>query len=530
VSAKKPVGKRRTSTKSSPKPAKNAGPGRTDASRVKLDLYRLLIESVKDYAIFALDSEGHIVTWNPGAQRFKGYAADEIIGKHFSVFYSEQDRRNRKPERELEIAKEHGAVEDEGWRIRKDGTRFWANVVITALRDPSGKLVGFAKVTRDLSDRRAAEETLRASEERLRLLIENVRDYGIFTLDTRGNVSSWNAGAKRISGWRSGEIIGKHFSIFYPQSDKDSGKPAMELRIASETGRFEEEGWRLRKNGELFWSNVVITALRNESGELVGFAKLTRDLTERRAAMERSLADARRIAAAEGANRAKSDFLTAMSHELRTPLNAIGGYAELLVLGLGGPVTKEQADYLDRIRRSQQHLLGIINDILNFSRIEAGQIVYDIRPVTAREVVEAVIPMVQPQAAARGLALSVDVSEDVCVSADRGKLEQVLLNLLSNAVKFTPSGTISITGFAEDDRAGLRVSDTGIGVAADKLSSIFEPFVQVGRSLTTPHEGTGLGLAISRDLARAMGGELSADSELGKGTTFTVTLQRAGLD
>jgi PAS domain S-box-containing protein len=528
VAAKKTARKSKKATSPVGLSTAKTRPERSPA--IQPDLYRLLVETVYDYAIFALDATGHIVTWNPGAKRFKGYSAKEIIGKHFSIFYPPDDQKSRKPERELAIAERDGSVEDEGWRVRKDGSRFWANVVITALRDPTGKLIGFGKVTRDLTERRAAEEMVRESEERLRLLIESVRDYGIFTLDPHGNVSSWNSGAQRISGWRAPEIIGRHFSTFYPEADKASGKPEMELRIAAETGRFEEEGWRLRKNGQLFWSNVVIAALRGDDGKLVGFAKVTRDLTERRAATERSLADARRIAAAEGANRAKSDFLTAMSHELRTPLNAIGGYAELLTLGLGGPVTSEQSDYLDRIRRSQQHLLGIINDILNFSRIEAGQIVYDIRPVAARDVAESVLPMVQPQAAAKGVKLSMSVSPKVCVSADRGKLEQVLLNLLSNAVKFTPSGSITINGFVDGDFAGLRVSDTGIGVPQDKLASIFEPFVQVGRSLTTPHEGTGLGLAISRDLSRAMGGDLFAESKIGEGTTFTVRLRRAGLD
>jgi PAS domain S-box-containing protein len=490
-------------------------------------LYRLLVESVRDYAIFALDPSGHILTWNPGAERFKGYRAEEIIGQHFSVFYTKPDRDRDWPATELELATRDGRFEDEGWRLRKDGTRFWANVVITALRDKSGALVGFAKVTRDLTERRMAEERLRGSEERFRLLIENVRDYGIFTLDLEGRIATWNAGAQRISGYTTDEIVGKHFSVFYPAEDNAARKPELELEVVRRDGRFEEEGWRLRKNGERFWSNVVITAIYDSDGRIVGYAKVTRDLSERREAMERSLADARRVAAAESANRAKSEFLTAMSHELRTPLNAIGGYAELLSMGLGGSVSTEQGEYLDRIRRSQQHLLGIINDILNFSRIEAGQVSYDIRAVSLREVVDAVVPMIVPQAEAKGIRISTEIGP-VVVRADRGKLEQVLLNLLSNAAKFTNHGEIRVTSFVDHDLAGLRVRDTGIGIPSDKLSAIFEPFVQVGRSLTTPHEGTGLGLAISRDLARAMGGELSVTSETGKGATFSVTLRRGG--
>jgi signal transduction histidine kinase len=272
---------------------------------------------------------------------------------------------------------------------------------------------------------------------------------------------------------------------------------------------------------------VVISAIYAHDGNIVGFAKVTRDLTERREANERSIADARRVAAAESANRTKSEFLTAMSHELRTPLNAIGGYAELLTMGLGGPVSGEQSEYLERIRRSQHHLLGIINDILNFSRIEAGQVTYDIRQIAVSDVADAVIPMILPQAESKGIAVSQNVEKHTMVHADRGKLEQVLLNLLSNAAKFTNRGEIRVTSFVDGDRAGLRVHDTGIGIPADKLTSIFEPFVQVGRSLTTPHEGTGLGLAISRDLTRAMGGELTVTSEMGQGTTFSIALKRA---
>jgi PAS domain S-box-containing protein len=490
-------------------------------------LYRLLVESVRDYAIFALDATGHVLTWNPGAERFKGYKAHEIIGKHFSVFYTQADRDRHWPESELEMAERDGRLEDEGWRVRKDGTRFWANVVITALHDKSGHLVGFAKVTRDLSERRKAEEQLRISEERFRLLVESVRDYGLFNLDLDGTITSWNPGAQYITGYVADEVIGRHFSIFYPPEDVASQKPERELEVVRRDGRFEEEGWRLRKGGQRYWSNVVITAVHNADRTLVGFGKVTRDLTERREASERALADARRIAAAETANRTKSEFLAAMSHELRTPLNAIGGYAELLTMGLGGPISKEQQEYLDRIRRSQQHLLGIINDILNFSRIEAGQVVYDIETVSVAAVVAAVVPMIIPQTEMKGLKVDRRTDPSVMVRADRGKLEQVLLNLLSNATKFTNEGTIEISSFEQGDQAGVRVRDTGIGIPVDKQNSIFEPFVQVGRSLTTPHEGTGLGLAISRDLTRAMGGELTVESELGEGTTFSIALKKA---
>ena len=514
-----------------PSPATKAAPKKAKAQAAYSDpesLYRLLVESVRDYAIFALDPAGNILTWNPGAERFKGYEANEIIGKHFSIFYTQPDRDRNWPAMELEIAAREGRFEDEGWRVRKDGSRFWANVVITALRDrKTGSLVGFGKVTRDLTERRMAEERLRTSEERFRLLIDNVRDYGLFNLDLDGKVTSWNVGAERIAGYSADEIIGRHFSVFYPPEDVATGKPEAELETVRMEGRFEEEGWRVRKGGARYWSNVVITAVYGPNGSLVGFGKVTRDLTERREASERALADARRVAAAESANRTKSEFLTAMSHELRTPLNAIGGYAELLTMGLGGPVSTEQQDYLDRIRRSQQHLLGIINDILNFSRIEAGQVVYDIQRVSVAEVTDAVVPMILPQTEMKGLRVIRNTNSATHVDADRGKLEQVLLNLLSNATKFTNEGTIEIESFEEGDHAGLRVCDTGVGIPADKLNSIFEPFVQVGRSLTTPHEGTGLGLAISRDLARAMGGELSVTSEPGTGTTFSITLRKA---
>ncbi|HET9004205.1 MAG TPA: PAS domain-containing sensor histidine kinase [Gemmatimonadaceae bacterium] len=356
-----------------------------------------------------------------------------------------------------------------------------------------------------------------------RLLVDSVRDYAIFALDPTGHVLSWNAGAQRFKGYRAEEIIGKHFSVFYPLEDQ--WKPPLELDIATATGRFEEEGWRLRKDGSRFWANVVITALRDEKGTLVGFAKVTRDLTERKIAEQQKLEDARRVAISEDANRAKAGFLAAMSHELRTPLNAIAGYTDLLLTGVGGAVSEQHREYLERIRGSQQHLLSIINDILNFSRIEAGQLEYRVESVSLRGVIDAVVPMIEPQVLAKSIAIEWHDNTDVVASADHAKVEQILLNLLSNAVKFTPAGgRIDVACASHGGRVTLSVTDNGIGIAAEDLGAIFQPFVQVGRSLTSPHEGTGLGLAISSDLATAMGGRLDVESAAGKGSTFTLTL------
>ena len=493
-----------------------------------VDVHRLLISSVQDYAIFVLDPGGHIMTWNPGAERLKGYTPEEAIGQHFSIFYGEEDLEREHPQNELEIATREGRYAEEGWRYRKGGEPFWASVTITALRDDTGTLIGFAKVTRDLTERKKAEEELRQSEERFRLIVQSVRDYGIFMLDPGGHIASWNDGARQIKGYTEEEILGRHFSIFYPEEDLAWDKPGMELRVASAEGRFEDEGWRIKKDGSRFWANVIITALRNPTGELVGFAKVTRDLTERRAAEQQALEDARRVAEAEASNRTKSEFLAAMSHELRTPLNAIGGYVDLLTYGVHGELNEEQIEALERVRTSQGHLLNLINDLLNFSRIEAGRLTYDIRPVSLVEVVRNVVSMVEPQAQARDIALTWHDDVDGLALADRARLEQVLLNLVTNAVKYTaPGGRMEVRQSAEGDHVAFEVSDTGVGIPAEHLESIFEPFTQVGRTLASEHEGTGLGLAISRDLARAMDGDLTVVSTVGEGSTFTLTLPRA---
>jgi PAS domain S-box-containing protein len=532
------------------------------------ELHNLLVDTVRDYAIFALDVQGYILSWNAGARRIKGYEAREIIGKHFSIFYPPELVKQGFPEYELEVAGQSGRFEHEGWRVRKDGSRFWANVVITALRDEQGELRGFGKVTRDLTARRETEEAMRLSEERFRLLVEGVKDYAIFMMDPGGRIVTWNSGAERIKGYRAEEIIGKSFKQFYLPEDLASRHPERELEIASLTGRYEEEGWRVRKDGSTFWASVLLTALRNKAGELVGFAKVTRDLTERRQAQEREMKIAQRIAMEEAArreaefreeevramadqlerhseeserrrleaeeareradeaNKAKGQFLAAMSHELRTPLNAIGGYADLLMLNVPGAVNEEQRDYLERIKRSQVHLLAIINDILGFSRIEAGQLVYDFGVTSLDATAESVTKMLAAQAQQKQLTLRhVRSNGSVSAWADAPKVEQIVLNLVSNAIKFTDSGgEVTITTRSEGDRAIISVRDTGQGIASDQLEAVFEPFVQVGRSLTSQREGTGLGLAISRDLARAMHGDVTVQSKVDVGSEFTLSL------
>jgi PAS domain S-box-containing protein len=374
----------------------------------------------------------------------------------------------------------------------------------------------------------AGSDDVLPGEAWLRLLVQSVKDYAIFVLDPQGNVASWNAGAERIKGYKARDILGRHFSNFYLPDDLAADRPGMELRVAAREGRFEDEGWRVRKDGTLFWANVVITALRDEQGELVGFAKVTRDLTERKAAEAQAVEDARRLAEVETANRTKSEFLAALSHELRTPLNAIGGYLDLLTLGVHGPLNEEQQRALDRIQASQRHLVGLITDLLDFGRLEAGRVRYDIGEVHLADVADAVRPLVEPLAAARDISLEwQERDESVVALADRPRSEQILLNLVTNAIKYTQfGGHVIVRHFLRDDWAALEVDDNGIGIPESQMEAIFEPFTQLGRSLTSAHEGTGLGLAISRDLARGMGGDLTVRSVAGDGSTFTLSLPR----
>jgi PAS domain S-box-containing protein len=496
--------------------------------------FRLLVESVRDYAIFMLDPEGRVLTWNAGAELIKGYTAAEIIGEHFSKFYPPEARDF--PAHELKVAAAEGRFEDEGWRVKKDGSRFWANVVITALYGRDKKLLGFAKVTRDLTERRSHEERLLHSEERFRLLVEGVSDYAIFMLDVNGAVATWNGGAARIKGYRAEEIIGQHFRKFYPQDAVESGWPEHELQVAAAEGRFVDEGWRVRKDGSRFWAHVTITALRDDAGRLRGFAKLTRDLTERKrtealeisGAERETMLEAERNARmlAQRSARIKDEFLATLSHELRTPLNAILGWTQLL----RSRAAPEPADFsraMEIIERNARAQVRLIDDLLDLSRIMSGRFRLDVRQVSLLDIVRGALDSVEPAAQAKGVRLeSVLDPQSVVVAGDPARLQQVFWNLLSNAVKFTPKGgKVQVLLQRVNSHIEFSVSDTGIGIPAGFLPHVFERFSQKDSSTHREYGGLGLGLAIAKQLVDLHGGSIQAKSMgEGHGATFVVTL------
>jgi PAS domain S-box-containing protein len=503
---------------------------------INAEAFRLLVQSVRDYAIFLLDPSGYVISWNEGAERIKGYQAQEIIGRHFSQFYLDEAVQRKHPDHELEVAQAEGKFEDEGWRVRKDGSLFWANVVITALRDPAGALLGYAKVTRDLTQRREHEEALRHSEERFRLLVDGVSDYAIFMLDANGHVATWNSGAERINGYTAADMIGQHFARFYPADAQESGWPEHELQVATATGRYEEEGWRIRKDGSRFWANVVITALRDDNGRLRGFANLTRDLSERKraeslevhGAQRDRLLEAERTARMEAQRvaRIKDEFLSTLSHELRTPLNAILGWTQLLRTP-AGEKTVEFRHGLEVIERNTRAQVQLVDDLLDLNRILAGRMRLDVQRVALVDVVHGAIESALPAAQAKDVRLEsiLDPTGSV-VSGDPGRLQQVVWNLLSNAIKFTPKGgRVHVTLERVNSHIEIGVSDTGIGIPSSFLPYVFDRFSQRDGTASRGYGGLGLGLAITKQLVELHGGVVLAKSPgEGQGATFTVTL------
>jgi PAS domain S-box-containing protein len=475
--------------------------------------FRMLVESVTDYAIFLLDPEGRVVTWNAGAQRTQGYAAEEIIGHHFSRFYPTPAIERGWPDHELTVARNEGRFEDEGWRVRKDGAEFWANVIITALRDESGALVGFGKIVRDMTERRREQETLRQSEERFRLLVGSVKDYAIFMLDTDGHITSWNAGAERSKGYTANEIIGQHFSVFYPPDARAVDWPSHELRVARAEGRYEEEGWRVRKDGARFWASVVITPVYDRTGELRGYAKVTRDLTQRRHVEE-----------LQEASRQMSEFIAMLAHELRNPLAPIRNALQVMGLRrLGDPQLEWCRGVLDR---QVSHLGRLVDDLLDVNRITSGKILLKLESVDLTSVLERAIESSTPLLQQRRHRLEIDLPTPLIVCADATRLSQVFLNLLNNAAKYTPEGgVVRIEAAAEGTHAVVRVRDNGVGISADLLPKIFDLFVQGSRTLDRSEGGLGIGLTLVREIVGLHGGAVSVASPgQGQGSEFIVRL------
>jgi PAS domain S-box-containing protein len=486
--------------------------------------YRLLVESITDYAIYMLDPGGHVTSWNPGAERFKGYTAAEILGSHFSQFYTPEDRETGRPARALAKAAEEGRFEAEGWRLRKDGTRFWAHVVIDPIRR-GDDLVGFAKITRDLTERRAAEEALRRSEEQFRILVESVTDYAIYMLDPNGTVVSWNAGAARIKGYAPDEIIGQNFSRFYLPEEAEAGAPAAALGIAREAGRFEKEGWRLRKDGTRFWAHVVIDPITGDNGEVVGFAKITRDITER-AEASRALETAREALFQAQKMEAIGQLTGGVAHDFNNLLAAITGSLDLLRKRL--PYDARTTPLLENAIQGAERGAVLTQRMLAFARKQELKL----EAVDIPQLVRGMSEFIR-----RSIGSNIDVRmcfADVLprVETDPYQLETALLNLVVNARDALPTGgEITITA----DRASvpsahgerrpgsfirLSVSDNGTGMPAEVAARVTEPFFTtkgVGK-------GTGLGLSMVQGLAGQSGGWLEIDSREGEGTRIDLWL------
>ena len=490
------------------------------------DRYRLLVDAITDYAIYMLDPDGIVTNWNAGAQRFKGYTAEEIVGQHFSRFYSPEDRSDGLPARALAIARTEGKFEQEGWRIRKDGERFWAHVVIDPIWAKDGALIGFAKITRDLTERQAAAESLRQSEEQFRLLVQSVTDYAIYRLDPEGHIVSWNSGAERIKGYTPAEAIGAHFSRFYTEEDRLAGEPQRALSIAREQGRFAAEGWRVRKDGSRFRASVVLDPILGDKGELIGYAKVTRDVTERDDA-QRKLDLAREALFQSQKMEAIGQLTGGVAHDFNNLLMAILSSLTLLERRVSGDASTQRL--IDNARQGAERGAALTQRMLAFARRQE----LNPEPVDIPALVRGMTDLLQRTLGPShpiGLQFPLSLS---WVLADANQLEMALLNLAVNARDAMPDGgAISITaseatvedrtidGLAPGRYVKLAVIDTGSGMDAATLARATEPFFTtkgVGK-------GTGLGLSMIHGLAEQMKGELVLRSEVGRGTTAELWL------
>ena len=487
--------------------------------------FQLLVTGITDYAIYMLNPEGFVSSWNAGAERFKGYAAHEIIGQHFSLFYTEEDRRSGKPTRALQTAREQGKFEDEGWRVRRDGTRFWASVVVDPIRDSSGELIGFAKITRDITERKEAEEALRESENRFRLLVQSVTDYAIYMISPTGVITNWNAGAERIKGYKQEEIVGSNFAVFYTEEDRAKGMPAKTLTTAATEGRFEQESWRVRKDGTRFWAHVVVDSIRDETGKLLGFAKVTRDITERKQAAE-ALERANAALFQSQKMEAIGQLTGGIAHDFNNLLAVISSSVDVLTTR-----AQNYADtkVLDAMRRAVERGALMTQQLLSFARQQPLMVEkYDLNSVIGS------FEPVLRRAGNSAIEMEIRPARDTkTVLLDAARFEAALLNLVVNARDAMPDGgKLQVSVESAQLGAGevgnlapgaymrVSVSDTGSGMPPAVVARAFEPFFttkEIGK-------GTGLGLSQVYGFIAQSGGDVVIDSEEGKGTTISMYL------
>jgi PAS domain S-box-containing protein len=494
------------------------------------DLYQRMIEEIEDYAIILMDSNGIIINWNKGAEKIKLYSENEILGKHFSIFYLEEDLAYNLPIILLNQARTTGRAGQEGWRKRKDGTRFWGSITITAIHDEENNVIGFCKVTRDLTDKKIAEDNLRMSEERYHQMIAEVQDYAIILLSAEGIIENWNAGAEAIKGYKAEEVVGKSFKLFYTPEDRESGLPDTLLNRAKSIGKAVQEGWRVRKDGTKFWGTIVITALHNKEGSVIGFSKVTRDLTQQKIA-EQKLATY--TAELELQNSELEQFAYVASHDLQEPLRKIQTFTELIQENIDDP--EFVARYFAKLDASAVRMAELVKSLLNYSRLSkdkelrsTGQI--DLNSIVA-EVKEDFELLVSETCATI-------ISEDLpTIQGDKVQLGQLFFNLIGNALKFSsecPEIRITAKEVGRDEildaskslAAGRYVQlsfiDNGIGFENQYSKVIFSLFQRLhGKQ---DYAGTGIGLALCKKIAENHGGHINAESHPGKGATFNVYL------
>jgi PAS domain S-box-containing protein len=493
---------------------------------------QLLIDAIVDYAIYMIDLDGTVRSWNSGAQRLKGYSPDEIIGKSFASFYTPDDRANGLPERALSVAAREGRFSAEGWRVRKDGSRFWASVIIDAVRNQAGEVIGFAKVTRDVTERQEAHEELLNSERRYRQLIEAVVDYAIFQLDPLGNVTTWNPGAERIKGYAPPEIIGQHFSAFYTPEDIELGVPKRALSEAAEHGRFEAEGWRLRKDGSRFWASVIIDRITDEAGNIVGFAKVTRDVTDRKRA-EDELKHVQEQLAASQKLEAVGQLSGGIAHDFNNLLMIVLGNLETAERHAKAPGANLNRA-LANAKRGAQRAAALTSRLLAFSRRQA----LDPKPINVNNYVNGLQEFLQRTLGERIEVQTVGSAGLWEIEADANHLESAIVNLAINARDAMPDGgklTLEAANISADDDycrlnpelapgqyVAICVTDTGGGMSRDVLSHAFEPFF----TTKEPGHGTGLGLSQVYGFVKQSGGHAKIYSEVGQGTTIKMYFPR----